>query len=129
MRGMLRSAPTAMFAPGVPEKLVKSVTGHKSTKALQVYERPTVEQERAVSKVLTLGVSYHPQPAKPPETSSDAGQQQSVLQVKSAIQKGGNLLGAMFSGLNGCTINITPQNFVVNVQPTSHAEENGIMHL
>lgn len=42
-----------MFAAGVPEKLVKSITGHKSTKALEVYECPTVEQEKAVSKVLT----------------------------------------------------------------------------
>ena len=116
---------TAMFAAGVPEKLVKSVTGHKSTKALELYERPTVEQEKAVSKVLTMGQAYAPQPTKPtkPQESSEAGQQFSVLQVKSATQKGGNMLGSMFNGLNGCTINITPQNFVVNIQPNSQDQQ------
>ena len=30
-----------MFSAGVPEKLIESVTGHRSSKALEVYERPT----------------------------------------------------------------------------------------
>lgn len=37
----------------VPEKLIKSVPGHKSSQALQVYEWPTVTQKQAVSRVLT----------------------------------------------------------------------------
>ena len=43
-----------------------------------------------------------PQPTTPGE-QSEMGQQLSVLQVKSATQQGGNLLGTM-------SINITPQN-------------------
>ena len=44
------------------------------------------------------------QPTAPqPTTQSEMGQQLSVLQVKSATQQGGNLLGTM-------SINITPQN-------------------
>ena len=42
-----------MFTAEVPEKLIKSVSGHKSSQALQVYERPTVAQKQAVSRVLT----------------------------------------------------------------------------
>ena len=44
---------SAMFSAAVPEKLIKGITGHKSTEALQVYERPTVQQQQAVSRVLT----------------------------------------------------------------------------
>ena len=119
---------TAMLAAGVPEKLVKSITGHKSTK---VYERPTVEQKKAVLKVLTLGEAYAPQStaaqcttphSTTPQESSEVGQLH-MVQVKSATQKGGNLMGTMFSGLNGCTINITPHNFVVNIHPNSQSNE------
>ena len=110
---------TAMFAAGVPEKLVKGVTGHKSKKALEAYERPTVQQGQAVSKVLTAGESYAPESVAGMESSSKVGEKLSVMQVKSATQNGGNLLRTMFSGLNSCTINITPQNFVVNLQPTA----------
>ena len=111
---------TAMFSAGVPEKLVKSVTGHKSTKALEIYERLTAEQKEAVSKVLTLGGEYAPQPTKPQDGMNTAPQQLNVLQA--ASQRGGNLMGTMFSGLSGCTINITPQNFVVNLQPNVQSE-------
>ena len=31
---------SAMFNAEVPEKMIKSVTGHKSSKALAIYERP-----------------------------------------------------------------------------------------
>ena len=27
------------------------------------------------------------------------------------------MLGSLFSGLNNCSVNISPQNFVVNVNP------------
>ena len=41
-----------MFAAGVPEKMIKEVTGHKSSKALEIYERPTVPQKQALANVL-----------------------------------------------------------------------------
>ena len=46
---------TRMFAAGVPDKQVKNVTGHKSSKALEVYQHPTTQQEMAVSKVFAYG--------------------------------------------------------------------------
>lgn len=44
---------TAMFAANVPEKLIKSRTGHRSVEALRLYERPSHDQHQAVSNVLT----------------------------------------------------------------------------
>lgn len=45
---------TALFNAAVPEKMIRDVTGHKSN-ALQLYERPTVEQQQRVSKILVQG--------------------------------------------------------------------------
>ena len=42
---------TAMFAAGVPEKMIKEVTGHRSSKALEIYERPTLPQKQALANV------------------------------------------------------------------------------
>ena len=50
---------TEMFAANVPEKLIQSRTGHRSLEALRLYERPTQEQQQAVSNVLT-GRSVEP---------------------------------------------------------------------
>ena len=41
---------------GVSEKLIRDITGHHSN-ALQVYERPSLEQRQAVSKILVQGAS------------------------------------------------------------------------
>ena len=42
---------TALFNAGVPEKLIHDVTGHKSS-ALQLYERPTLQQRQMVSSIV-----------------------------------------------------------------------------
>ena len=41
---------TAMFSAEVPEKMIKGVTGHKSSQALHLYERPTVSQSKHCQK-------------------------------------------------------------------------------
>ena len=41
-----------MFEAGVPEKIIQERTGHLSLTGLRQYERTTVEQQRAVCKVL-----------------------------------------------------------------------------
>ena len=48
------SGASAMFNAEVQQKMIKSVTGHKSSKALAIYERPTLQQQQAVSGVLIL---------------------------------------------------------------------------
>ena len=41
----------------------------------------------------------------------------------------GTMLGSLFSGLSNCTVNISPQNFIVNVNPPSaaHASVDGLL--
>ncbi len=41
------TAVTRMFNKGVPEKLIAEKSGHRSLKALRVYERPSVSQEKS----------------------------------------------------------------------------------
>ena len=102
---------------GFQRSLLRVLPEHKLTKALEVYEQPTVEQKMAVSKVLTLGGVHAPQPTKPQTgmLQNTAPQQLNLLQA--ALQTSENLMGTMFSNPSGCTINITPQHFVVNLQP------------
>ncbi len=85
---------------------MKSVTGYKSTKALKLYERPTVQQKQAVSKVLTSGVSY--------AAELDKGNiERQLLQpvnrmhaqmTMSQQSHTPELLGSVFSGLSNCSI-------------------------
>jgi len=43
---------TRIFEAGVPDKIIKNCTGHHSVTALHVYERPSTEQQKAVSSIL-----------------------------------------------------------------------------
>jgi len=63
---------TAMFAPRVPEKMIKEVTDHKSSKALALYERPTLAQKQVLSKV----------PAGGPRSSSSTSFSEEVDKLK-----------------------------------------------
>ena len=51
---MRATGASALFNAGLPEKLIRGVTGHRS-KALQLYERPTTEQLQETSAVLVWG--------------------------------------------------------------------------
>ena len=44
---------TELFSAGVPEEIIQQHTGHRSTKALRVYKRTTLEQHQAVSNILS----------------------------------------------------------------------------
>ena len=46
--------PTTLFNAQVPEKMIKEITGHHSSKALSLYERPSLAQKQAVSKVIAV---------------------------------------------------------------------------
>ena len=48
---------SALFNAGVPERLIRDVTGHKSN-ALHLYERPTEQQKKQVSAVLVKGEEF-----------------------------------------------------------------------
>ena len=104
---------TAMFNASVPEKMIREVTGHRSS-ALHLYERPTLKQQKDVTSVLMSSNDMEKQPVTleshvDHHTSSvGAVQEAKLCPPPSAI-------GAMFSGLTNCSISITPQNFIVNL--------------
>ena len=47
------TAATELYQADVPEKLIQERTGHRSLKALWVYERTTTHQQQAVSSLLS----------------------------------------------------------------------------
>ena len=122
---------TAMFAVNVPEKIIRSVTGHRST-VLQLYERPTEEQQKSVSDLLLGGkqMSTMPVPQQhqstlhQPSGTTAIQRQQCVKRQQSRTpldQIQPAAAAPIFSGLTGCTIS----NFVVNVHqaPSTEYEE------
>ena len=46
------SGTTELYRSGVPKNIIKERTGHKSIDALRMYERTSIDQHEAVSKVL-----------------------------------------------------------------------------
>ena len=44
---------SVLFQANVPEKIIQERTGHRSVKALRLYERTTGEQHRQVSHILS----------------------------------------------------------------------------
>ena len=51
---------TELFSAGVPEKIIQQRIGHRSTKALRVYQRTTLEQYQAVSNISSSGGALYP---------------------------------------------------------------------
>ena len=103
-----------MFNADVPEKKIKSVTGHKSSKALAIYERPTIQQQQAVSGVLMGGSSSYLSKGQ-----SSAGPSYRMQQPSGVPNTASMVMSSMFSGLNNCNISISPQNFHVHIQPAN----------
>lgn len=108
------STKTSSQVAGVSDKLVKNVMGHKSSKALEVHQHPTMQLEMAVSKYLHLVNNTHP-------SWRHSFRLCSLLmwcklcpaQRKSYYL---NMVWAVFSGMTNCTVNFTPQNVVINIQ-------------
>ena len=44
---------TRLFAANVPEKLIQERTGHRSTTALRMYERTSIQQQQSVSSIIS----------------------------------------------------------------------------
>lgn len=118
---------TALFSAGVPEKIIRDVTGHKSN-ALELYERTSLAQKEAVSGILVQGKRSFAEEVDKENAGSVARVQKAGNPVQQARalastqqQWSGTMLGSLFSGLSNCTVNISPQNFVVNVNTPSTA--------
>ena len=112
--------------------LIRDVTGHKSN-ALQLYmyEQPSAAQKEAVSGILVQEKRSFAEEVDKEKASGSC----SIAQVRTSgypvqqariaaplhLQWSGTVLGSLFSGLSNCSVNtcISPQNFVVNVNPPS----------
>ena len=97
---------TQLYESGVPEKLIQERTGHRSLKALRMYERTNEHQHKAVPSILTSkeNTSYTQQ------TYSGVGS--SVSHTVAKVHQSNGLTqytppGFSFQNLYGCTINIS----------------------
>ena len=59
---------TTLLDAGVPEALIQKWSGHRSTKALRMYERVTPDQDLAISHILHSSSKVLNEPASKPTT-------------------------------------------------------------
>ena len=113
-----------LFNAGVPEKLIRGVTGHRSN-ALQLYERPTTEPLEETSAILVQGKKrFFPGKENEPETrapattttvtsassvvSSTALGQAPMLGSSGPTQS--SCFGSIFSGVTHITVNVSSKS-------------------
>ena len=101
-----------LFEAGVPEKIIKERTGHKSLDALRTYERTTSEQQKAVSNFLC---------ANQKTTYSQAIQEQTLLfgqqsQPSFPIQQPFQVFKPFY---NNCTFNFSSHESAAALLPVS----------
>ena len=86
------------FSTGVPEHLVQLQTGHRSVQALKLYQQPSEDQRRAVTKALS-GEDY----------SRALKQHSSIFQDSDPPKKPAELVSDLPSKLgshfSNCTVN------------------------
>ena len=86
---------TQMYETGVPEKIIKERTGHRSLQALRVYERTNAQQHQAVSGVLTAQHTY---------VYNEQHSTFSTVSLEPPCNR--QNISVSFQNLHGCTINI-----------------------
>ena len=102
------TAVTRMYNTGVPEKLIAEKSGHKSLKALRVYERTSKIQEKSAGQCIQSGASFDPMSSIEDKENSNP-----VLKISmpsagptsSCSSPGVPRAVQQFSGLTGCTFN------------------------
>ena len=95
--------------------MIKEVTGHRSSKALEIYERPTVPQKQALANVLNGSCRGN----FGAEVTKMQGGEKRIIKTSTTQQLGAPFMGSLFQGLNNCTVNIAPQNFHVHLHQGS----------
>ena len=102
------TAITRMYNKGVPEKLISEKSGHRSVKALRVYERTSEMQHKLAGKCVQS--AHHPFETSttvksttvvPPAPATLENKENVPLKVQPEPSSG----MAQFSGLTGCTFN------------------------
>ena len=104
---------TAMFAAQVPEKMIKEVTGHKSSKALALYERPTLATVLAGGSGSSSSISFGEEVDKLRCNQTAVQKSEHHLHAKSAVPPG--LFSSLFHGVSNCTINFAPKTINIGV--------------
>ena len=112
---------TALFNAGVPEKMIRDVTGHRSN-AIQLYERPTEEQKKHVSKVMMNSGSKPTIPDSAPLGKENIPDVTAFREGRPCSTE--SIFRSVFSGLNNCNVTLTPKNFTVNLYQAPPACEN-----
>ena len=95
---------TDMFHAGIPEKVIQSHTGHRSLRALRMYENPTDEQHTAACNVLIQKGHVSPPEVIEPDPESCTPKQGNTIPGAGA----GPL--SMFASVQNCTINMHVYN-------------------
>ena len=103
-----------LFQAGVPEKMVQEHTGHRSVKALRMYECTTTSQHMAVSNVLGAPtvIAFAPSHSKAKEAP-----------VKPNTSGGFNF-SSVFGSTTNCVINISMSNSTSSVLAGPNEDNN-----
>ena len=105
---------TSMFSSNVPQRMIQSYTEHRSLEALRKYERPSQNQYQKGSEILTA----QDKRVFGQEITNLQTTQSSRTSIQSSMQSTASQLpGMLFGSMANCTVSISPQNFVVNINP------------
>ena len=88
---------SSLFQAGIPEKIIQERTGHRSIKALRMYERTTTSQHVAVSNILSSTTEVNL-----PQSTAHAHAHAHAKPVADA----GVSFSTMFASASNCVINI-----------------------
>ena len=99
-----------MYNRGVPEKLIAEKSGHKSLKALRVYECTSKVQEKSPGQCIQFGASFDPISSIEDKENSNPVPSKKVSMpsagpTTSCSSTGVSRALQQFSGLTGCTFN------------------------
>ena len=100
---------SALFQANVAEKIIQERTGHRSVKALGLYERTTEQQHHQVSSILCNRMQ--------PKQVSWQNQQQCTSSMTSPT-------APAFGMLQNCTINVNYGPSTVNIQHQAPSYDN-----
>ena len=108
---------TALFNAGVPEKIIRDVTGIVPTPS-----NCMKEQKKHVSKVMMNSGSKPTIPDSAPLGKENIPDVTAFREGRPCSTE--SIFVSVFSGLNNCNVTLTPKNFTVNLCQASPACEN-----
>ena len=88
---------TRLFVANIPEKLIAERTGHRSTAALRLYERTSLEQQQSVSDIIASTSKQEFSVVSVDEGSSGSSHSRMVS---------GNPSKISFDNCQSCTFNV-----------------------